>query len=82
MLVIADLDGRFISSTSCFYQIIPTHNMEIEIPISCPKCSGKMRCISYDGVTLQILRKRSWQVCNTCDYERSTDDFKQLLCCV
>lgn len=56
-------------------------NMEIGIPIPCPKCNGKMYCISYD-VTLNILKKRSWQVCKSCNYEISTEKFKQSICCI
>ena len=70
-----------VAIITSFYQIIMIHNMEIEIPIPCPKCGGKMHCISYDSATLQILRKRSWQnMPQIVDYERNVDDFKRLLC--
>jgi len=55
--------------------------MEIDIPILCPKCGGKMHCVYYEA-TLNILKKRSWQLCKRCDYEISTDDFKKSICCV
>ena len=48
------------------------------IPISCPKCSGKMVAVHYDTV-LNILKLRSWQVCKECNFQRSTDDFKKSL---
>ena len=50
----------------------------IPIPISCPKCGGKMIAVRYDSV-LQILKLRSWQICKECNFERSADDFKNSL---
>jgi len=54
--------------------------MKIDIPIPCPKCTGKMYSVSYES-TISILNKRSWQVCKECDFERTTEDFKKSICC-
>ena len=51
---------------------------EIPIPLSCPKCSGRMVVIRYDAI-LKLLKERSWQVCKNCMYERSVNDFKKEL---
>ena len=50
----------------------------IPIPVSCPKCGGKMIAIRYEAV-LQILKHRSWQICNECNFQRTADDFKNSL---
>jgi RecJ-like exonuclease len=42
--------------------------MQIDIPLSCPSCSGKMYSVSYESV-FPILKKRSWQVCKECKKE-------------
>jgi len=55
--------------------------MEIDIPISCPSCNGKMYAICYE-TTISVLKRRSWQVCKECGFERNTDDFKKSICCV
>jgi C4-type Zn-finger protein len=57
-----------------------TQNMEIEIPLACPKCQGRLYSVSYE-TSFNILKKRSWQVCKDCNYERNTDDFKKSICC-
>jgi len=51
---------------------------QIDIPITCPSCEGKMYLVQYDA-TLKILKERSWQLCKQCGFERSTDDFKKEL---
>ncbi len=50
--------------------------MIIDIPISRPKCGGKMYSERYDPV-LNILKDRSWQVCKECSFQRDTEDFKK-----
>ena len=54
--------------------------MNIDIPLSCPTCDGKMYSVAYE-VTLRILKPRSWQICKECGFQRSTDDFTKLLYC-
>jgi len=54
--------------------------MEIDIPLSCPSCGGKMYSVSYD-VAISILKKRTWQVCKECSFERNVEDFKKAICC-
>ncbi|HXV66038.1 MAG TPA: hypothetical protein VD731_02250 [Nitrosopumilaceae archaeon] len=51
---------------------------QIDIPISCPSCYGKMYSVRYDA-PLGILKERSWQICRMCGFERSADDFKKEL---
>ncbi len=51
---------------------------QINIPMTCPSCYGKMYSIRYD-VPLKILKERSWQICKECGFEQSTDDFKKEL---
>gem|GEM_PF-915766 len=51
---------------------------QINIPLSCPSCDGKMYSVRYDAA-LDILKSRSWQICRICGFERSTDDFKKEL---
>ena len=55
--------------------------MQIDIPLSCPSCDGKMYSVSYE-VVLPILKKRSWQICKECSFERNSEDFKKSVCCV
>ena len=54
--------------------------MEINIPIPCPSCGGKMYSVNYEPF-LAVLKNRSWQVCKECDFERESDDFKKSICC-
>ena len=54
--------------------------MQINIPIPCPVCGGKMYSVNYE-TSLKILKSRSWQVCKECNFERLTDDFKKTICC-
>ena len=54
--------------------------MKIDIPLSCPVCSGKMYSISYEPF-LAVLKNRSWQVCKECNFERNTEEFKKSICC-
>ena len=51
---------------------------KIDIPISCPSCSGKMYSVKYDA-PLKVLKERVWQVCKECGFERSADEFKRIL---
>jgi len=51
---------------------------QINIPLSCPSCTGKMYSVKYDA-PLKILKERSWQICKSCGFQRSTDDFKRRL---
>jgi len=51
---------------------------QINIPLACPSCDGKMYSIRYDA-PLKILKERSWQICKECGFEQSTDDFKKEL---
>lgn len=53
--------------------------MKIDIPLSCPKCGGRMYSVSHDTV-LPLLKRRTWQVCKECNFERSSDDFKKSIC--
>ena len=55
--------------------------MQIDIPLSCPSCGGKMYSVSYESA-LPVLKKRSWQVCRECNFERDSEDFKKSICCV
>jgi C4-type Zn-finger protein len=48
------------------------------IPISCPKCNGKMIATRYELV-FNFLKERSWQVCKECNFQRTADDFKKSL---
>ena len=41
--------------------------MRIDIPIPCPRCSGRMYSVSYEP-QFAILKKRSWQVCKECGF--------------
>ncbi len=56
------------------------HTMKVDIPIPCPSCGGKMYSISYIA-SLKILKERSWQVCKECHYQRTTEEFKNSICC-
>ncbi len=48
------------------------------IPLSCPKCEGKMIAVKYHEPSL-IFDKHSVQMCKECDYQIQTDDFKKQL---
>ena len=63
-----------------YIQNLQITNMEIDIPIPCPSCGGKMFSSAYDA-PLKILKARSWQVCKECGFQRSTEEFKKVLCC-
>lgn len=54
--------------------------MKIDIPLSCPKCGGRMYSIGYEA-TLKILRPRIWHVCKQCEFSRDVEDFKRTICC-
>lgn len=51
---------------------------KINIPLSCPSCSGKMYALRYE-TPLKILKERGWLVCKECDYEIQTEYFKNRL---
>lgn len=51
---------------------------KFDIPLPCPSCGGKMYVTSYKA-QLNILKKRSWQICVNCDFEQQTNDFKKKL---
>jgi len=48
------------------------------IPVSCPKCFGKLVAVRYDP-SLKILKERGWHICTQCDFQMSTDEFKEAL---
>ncbi len=48
------------------------------IPLSCPKCEGKMIAVKYNDPS-QIYDEHSVQLCKECDYQIQTDDFKKRL---
>jgi len=48
------------------------------IPLSCPKCDGKMIAVKYHDPS-QIFDEHSVQLCKECDYQIQTDDFKKEL---
>ena len=48
------------------------------IPLSCPKCKGKMIAVKYNDPS-QIFDEHSVQMCKECDYQIQTDDFKKQL---
>jgi len=51
---------------------------EMEIPLACPNCEGKLVVVSWDAV-LNFLKKRSWIVCKNCSYEQSVEQYKKEL---
>ena len=63
-----------------FIQNLPKQFMKIDIPIPCPSCGGKMYSVSYEPA-LRLLKKRSWQVCKECNFERNVDEYKKTICC-
>jgi len=50
----------------------------IPIPLSCPQCCGQMVAVRYDTV-LNVLKERGWHICTQCDFQISTDEFKEAL---
>jgi C4-type Zn-finger protein len=58
------------------FKIRQYNYIQIDIPLSCPSCGGKMYSVSYESV-LPDLKKRSWQVCKECNFERNSEDFKK-----
>ena len=48
------------------------------IPLSCPKCEGKMIAVKYSDPS-QLFDEHSVQTCKECDYQIQTDDFKKQL---
>ncbi len=63
-----------------YIKFFPSFNMQVDIPIPCPSCGGKMYSVAYEP-TLKILKNRSWQVCKECHFERTTEEFKKTICC-
>jgi C4-type Zn-finger protein len=63
------------------FKIRQYNYIQIDIPLSCPSCGGKMYSVSYESV-LPDLKKRSWQVCKECNFERNSEDFKKSIFCV
>jgi hypothetical protein len=60
------------------YKSEESNIMEIKIPLPCPDCGGKMKSVSYDS-KFNILKNRSWHICNECSYEQDTEKFKRNL---
>jgi len=54
--------------------------MKIDIPLPCPICGGSMYSINHKSF-LTVLKKRSWQVCKECNFERDSEEFKKSICC-
>jgi hypothetical protein len=54
--------------------------MKIDIPLLCPSCGGNMYSISYESA-FSLLKRRSWQACKECNFERNFEDFKNSICC-
>jgi hypothetical protein len=54
--------------------------MKIDIPLLCPSCGGNMYSISYESA-FSLLKRRSWQACKECNFERNSEDFKNSICC-
>ena len=48
------------------------------IPLSCPKCEGKMIAVKYSDPS-QIFDEHNVQMCKECDYQIQIDDFKKQL---
>jgi len=46
------------------------------IPLSCPKCEGKMIAVKY-GDPSNIYDEHSLQFCKQCDYQILVEDFKK-----
>ncbi|MFI5416437.1 MAG: hypothetical protein ACHQW9_00090 [Nitrososphaerales archaeon] len=51
----------------------------MSIPLNCPNCNGKLVLVFYE-VLLNILKKRSWHVCQNCDFERDAEKYKREMC--
>lgn len=39
-----------------------------------------MYSVSYESA-FTLLKKRIWQVCNECNFERNSEEFKKFICC-
>ena len=48
------------------------------IPLSWPKCEGKMIAVKYHEPSL-IFDEHGIEMCKECDYQIQTDDFKKQL---
>ncbi|KAG2474024.1 MAG: hypothetical protein NPMRTHETA2_590002 [Nitrosopumilales archaeon] len=53
-------------------------NKEIQLPLSCPICKGRMILVGYHE-SLQVLKTRCWHTCRHCGFQRSVDEFKKAL---
>ena len=63
-----------------YNQKLYNKNMQIDIPLDCPSCGGKMYSTKYE-TTISVLKQRSWHVCKDCNFEREIEDFKNSICC-
>jgi len=48
------------------------------IPLTCPKCEGKMIAVKY-GDPSNIYDEHSLQFCKQCDYQITVEDFKKVI---
>ncbi len=46
------------------------------IPLSCPKCEGKMIAVKFSDPS-QIFDENNVQICKECDYQIRVEDFKK-----
>jgi len=53
-------------------------NKEIQLPLNCPRCEGRMILLGYHE-SLQALKTRCWHSCRHCGFQRSADEFKKAL---
>ena len=48
------------------------------IPLTCPKCEGKMIAVKYGNPSL-IFDEHSLQFCKLCDFQIPVEDFKKVI---
>ena len=53
----------------------------MDIPLACPRCNGKMYVFCHD-VIFNILKKRSWHICKSCNFLRDAKSFQDSICTV